>query len=110
MKDTLPVRRSAGLFAALRGDTPAKEVAVVQEAAFIERAHDAARRDLAHLRMNDVAGLAHAGIDHAGDVADHVVARIERNPYAAHAVSQIAESAVSGLAGELRRYIVEGRR
>jgi hypothetical protein len=105
MSKNLPARRSSGLFAALRSDTPAKEVAAIQEAAFLERANDASRRDLAQLRMADVAALAHSGIDHAGDVADHMVAKAERNPYAAAAVSQIAESAIHGLDRELRRYI-----
>jgi hypothetical protein len=106
----LPARRTTGLFAALRGDGPAKEVAEIQQEAFIERAHDAARRDLAQLRMGDTAYLAHNGIDHAADLADHMIAKIERNPHAARAVSQVAESGIFGLDRELRRYIEEGRR
>jgi hypothetical protein len=105
----LPAQRSTGLFAALRGDGPAKEVARVQEAAFIERAHDAARRDLAQLRMADTAMLTHVGIDHAADITDHMVAKIARNSHAARAVSQLAEVGVFGLGRELRHYI-EGSR
>jgi hypothetical protein len=36
-----------------------------------------------------------------------MIAKIERNPHAAHAVSQIVESGVHGLDRELRRYIHE---
>ncbi len=106
-KSNLPVRRPTGLFAALKGDGPAKEVATIQEAAFVERAHDAASRDLAQLRMNDIAGLAHIGIDHAADISDRMVAAVERNPLAARAVSRIAETGVHGLDRELARYIHE---
>lgn len=107
MSSNLPARRSTGLFAALRGDGPAKEVAAIQEAAFIHRAHDAARRDLAQLRMCDVAALTHVGIDHAGDISERLVAAIERNPHAARAATRLGESGVGGLDRELRRYIDE---
>lgn len=101
----LPARRPSGLFAALRGDSPAKEVAAIQEAAFVERAHVAARRDLALLRMSDIAALTDVGIDHAADVADRMVAAVERNPYALKAVTRIGETGVRGLDRELSRFI-----
>ncbi len=104
MTDLVP-RRPSGFLAALQGNSTAKEVATIQERAFVERAHVAARRDLALLRMADVSALTRVGIDEAADVTDRMVAAVERNPYAAKAVARIAETGVRGLDRELSRFI-----
>ena len=101
----LSVRRSSGLFAVLHGNSTAKEIASIQEAALVDRTRSAFRRDLALLRMTDIGVLTDAGIDHAADIADRMVARIEANPYATKAVTRVGETAVRGLDRELARFI-----
>lgn len=103
----LPARRPSGLRAALQGRPAAKQVAAIQEQAFIERAQDAAERDLALLKLCDTEALALQGMTSAGNISDRLVAEVEANPFAAKAVGRIADTGVRGLDRTLRRFIEE---
>jgi hypothetical protein len=103
----LPVRHSSGLLAALQGKQTAKQVAAIQEAAFIERSRRSAERDLGLLEMADVEILTARGIAAAANIAGQAVAEIAANPVAADGVARLLNTGNSGLDRVLRRYLDE---
>jgi len=107
-RSNLPVRRSSGLLAALQGNQTAKQVAAIQEAAFIERANDAALRDLALLKAADIGHVTRQSMAEAADIAGCLSAYAQADPLAAQAVSKIGETGIRGLDGALRNFIKEG--
>jgi hypothetical protein len=107
-KPNLPARRSSGFLAALQGSSTARQVAAIQEAAFIERAHDATLRDLAVLKATDIGHVTRASMAEAADIAGCLSAYAQADPLAARAVSKIGETGIRGLDGSLRNFIKEG--
>jgi hypothetical protein len=101
------VRRSPGLLAAFQGNGTAKQVAAIQEAAFIERSRRSAERDLALLEVGDVEALAARGITAASNIADQAVSEIAANPFATDGVGRLLRTANGGLDRVLRRYLDE---
>jgi hypothetical protein len=108
-RSELDVRRTPGLLAAFQGGGAAKKVAAIQEAAFIERAHDAALRDLTALRLADIGHTTRQGIAEAADIVGCLTAHAETNPLAAQAASRLGETGIQGLDRELRHF-TKGRR
>ncbi len=106
MPNNLPVRRSSGFLPAFQGNQTAKQVAAIQEAAFIERAADAARRDIAVLKAADIGCVTRASMDEAADIVGRLSSYAD--PLAAHAASKIGETGINGLNGSLRQFIREG--
>lgn len=103
----LPVHRSSGLLAALKGDPTTEHAAAIQKAAFMERTRRAAERDLALLEMGDVEALTMRGIAAAGNIAGQAVAEIEANPYAASGVRRLLDTGNGGLDRSFRHYLEE---
>jgi len=100
--------RAPGLLAAFQTKRPAKEVAALQEEAFIARTHDAILRDLTSLKLTDIGNLTRQGVDETVDVVSRLTAHAETNPLAAQAASPIAETGLHGLDARLRRFLEEG--
>ncbi len=100
--------RPTGLLAAFQTNRSAKEVATLQEEAFIARTHDAILRDLTSLKMADIGNLTRQGIDESADIVSRLTAHAETNPLAAQAASRIAETGLRGLDGRLRHFLKEG--
>jgi hypothetical protein len=100
-------RRFAGLMRNPDRRT-ANAVAEIHEAMFFERAHDAAERDLATLRVSDIAHVGRHGIAEAADVVDLASSKVAANPVCANAVAEITQTTVQGIERELRRLTREG--
>jgi hypothetical protein len=98
-RSNLPVRQ---------GNQTAKQVAAIQEAAFIERTHDAALRDLAVLRAADIGHVTRQSMAEAADIAECLSAYARASPLAAQAATKIGETGIRGLDGSLRNFIKEG--
>jgi hypothetical protein len=107
-KSNLPARSLFGSAVARQDRRTASEVGAIHAEMFVERARDAAQRDLAILKMSDIAHVGRHGMAEAADVANCVSAHIEANPISAKAVTQLAETTVRGLERELRRLTKEG--
>jgi hypothetical protein len=103
----LTVRHSSGRLAALQGNQTAKQVAAIQEAAFIERSRRSTERDLGLLEMADVEILTARGIAAASNIAGQAVAEIAANPVAADGVARLLNTGNGGLDRVLRRYLDE---
>src|ERR1700730_10616041 len=92
----LPARMFSGRLAR-QGLPTAREVGAIHGEIFVERARAAAERDLAILKISDIAHVGRHTIAEAGDIAACVTAQIEANPVSARPVSQIAETTIRGM-------------
>ncbi|MGD0453445.1 MAG: hypothetical protein ABSB69_07590 [Solirubrobacteraceae bacterium] len=80
----------------------AKRAEGVQAELFYARAVDVARRERATARMGDVGIATRYALAEGADIADDLAERAARNPWAAQALSGIAEDGIRGLRHELR--------
>lgn len=105
----LPVRRGlGGLVQRNKDRRVADAVADIHAEMFVERAGDAAERDLAILKASDIGVVTRASMSEAADIAGCAGAYAEANPLAAKAVSQLGETGIRGLDRQLRRFTREG--
>jgi hypothetical protein len=74
----------------------------IQKAAFLQRAHDVARRDLALCRMADLTDATRHGLAEGDAIVSDLARRIEKNPLAGVALSGLAEDGIDGLREQLR--------
>jgi chloramphenicol 3-O-phosphotransferase len=102
MSNIVPARHST--FGALSTDRAAgKQLATIQLGAFLERAEDEARRNLALAKMSDIGMATRHGLEEGEAIASDLLSRVENNPFAMKALSGIAEDGVRGIRRELRR-------
>ncbi len=100
---SLSVRR-AYLLADRKADRAAgRALATIQTEAFLERAEDQARRNLALARMSDLGVATCHALSEGDEIVSDLAARVENNAFGAKALSGIAEDGVRGLRRELRR-------
>jgi hypothetical protein len=104
----LPARRRFAGLARNQDRRLAGEVGDIHDEMFVERARDAAARDLAILKMSDVGHVTRHSMAEAADIAGCAGAYAEANPLAAKAVARLGETGVRGLERELRRLTKEG--
>lgn len=103
----LPAHRPSGLLAVLQGNQTAKQVAAIQQAAFLDRVRRSTERDLGLLEMGDVEALTMRGVAAAGNMGAQARAEIEANPCAASGVERLLNTGNGGLNRALRRYLDE---
>jgi len=103
VSSNLPIssRTIGSLLVATEDRAAARRYAAIQRAAFVQRAHDAAERDLTIGRMADLTAATLHGLDDGDVIVDDLTHRIERNP-AAQALAGIASEGLDGLRDELR--------
>ncbi len=99
----LPIsRRSIGRLVVAGDDRAAtRRYVAIQRAAFVQRAHDAAERDLAVGRIHDLTAATLHGLEDGDAIVEDLTRRIERNP-AAQALIGIAGEGLDGIRDELR--------
>jgi len=107
-KTNLPARTMFGSGLARQDRRTAGAVSAIHAEMFVERAQDAAERDLAILKMSDIAHVGRHGIAEAADVVDCMTSKIESNPISAKAVTDMAETTIRGMERQLRRLTKEG--
>jgi len=106
MSSQLPVRRSTGLFAALRGGDPISEAANhIQQGAFLARTRRSTERDLALLEVGDVEAVTARALAGAGNIASYAAVAVENNPLAESGVSAVLMTGNIGLQRALIGYI-----
>jgi hypothetical protein len=99
----LPVPSSRGALVMSRAERAVvKQAAAVQAELFYARAIDVARRERATGRMADTGIATRYAMAEGTAIADDLVERAARNPWAAQALSGIAEDGIRGLRQELR--------
>lgn len=86
----------------------ARAVALIHADLFARRAEDAARRDLAAARIEDLALLTDRALAEGAAITRRLQAEIDGAPLAAAALSGIAEEGLTGIRRELRRFSLEG--
>jgi hypothetical protein len=101
-----PVRsRLAGLGMTREEKAVIRQVSSIQGALYVERACDAASRDLIAGRMSDTAILTHYAMDEGIGIAARVEAEAHaRRPLAAAVAAQIGATGVQQLERHLRSY------
>lgn len=107
-KSNLPVRSMFGNTLARQDRRTAEAVGAIHAEMFVERARDAAERDLAILKTSDIGHVGRHCIAEAADVVDCMTSRIERNPVSAKAITNLTETTIRGMERELRRLTKEG--
>ena len=107
-KTNLPARTMFGGAIARQDRRTASAVSTIHAEMFVERAQDAAERDLAILKISDIAHVGRHGIAEVADVVDCMTSKIESNPISAKAVTNLAETTIRGMERELRRLTKEG--
>jgi hypothetical protein len=85
-----------------RGGSLIKRATGVQAELFYARTIDIAKRERATGRMADVGIATRYALDEGEAIADDLAARAARNPWAAQALSGIADDGIRGLRQELR--------
>lgn len=111
MPSHLPSRRETlvgALLPAAEDRAVARRYSQIQRATLIQRAHDAAERDLRQERMSDIGQATRHGMAEGSEIADDLARRVERNPIAL-CLSGIAEEGIDGMREELRRLKRNGR-
>lgn len=106
MSGYLPARRSpllGGVLASREDRAAGQALATIQTGAFLERASDEARRQLALGRISDIGAVTRHALDEGDAIVGDLVSRAEGNPLAAKALGGIAEEGVRALRSELRR-------
>ncbi len=106
MHANLPARRSSllgGVLASREDRAMGQALATIQTGAFLERASDEARRQVALGRMSDIGAATRHALDEGDAIVADLINRAEGNPLAAKALGGIAEEGVRGLRSELRR-------
>jgi hypothetical protein len=97
----VPTRRST--LAMTRAERAlVRRAADIQAELFYARAVDVARRERATGRMSDIGLATRHALDEGTAIADDLAERTARNPWAAQALSGIAEDGIRGLRQELR--------
>jgi len=101
-------RQRSSVLAGIKSDRAiGQALAVIQTGAYLERASDEVRRNLALGRMSDIGMATRHGIDEGAEIVGDMCARIERDPVSAGAVSKIAETGIRGLDRVLRQLTEE---
>jgi hypothetical protein len=106
MPANLQTRRSSllgGVLASREDRATGQALATIQAGAFLERTSDEARCHLVVGRMADIGRATHHALDEGDAIVADLVSRAEGNPFAAKALSGIAEEGVRSLRNELRR-------
>ncbi len=98
----IPYRRSS-LVMTLRERALLRQAEAIQGELFIDRAYDVARRERATGRMGDIGIATRYGLSEGDAIAGDLEERLERRPWAAKALSGIAEDGIQGIRGELRK-------
>ncbi len=96
----LPARRFGGLSV---DRAAGRALSTIQMGAFLERADDEARRNLALARMSDLGIATRHALDEGDGIVHDLSARVEANPLGANALGGIAEDGIRSLRRELRR-------
>lgn len=106
MSGHLPARRSSllgGVLASREDRATGQALATIQTGAFLERASDEARRQLALGRMSDIGTATRHALDEGDAIVSDLVSRAESNPLAAKALGGIAEEGMHALRREVRK-------
>lgn len=99
----LPVRSRVGALAMTREERALiKRMTGVQAELFYARAVDVARRERATGRMNDMGIATRYALGEGEAIADELAERVEKNPWAAKALTGLAEDGFRGLRGQVR--------
>jgi hypothetical protein len=101
--NSLTVRRSSALGRFGLDRATGNAIATIQAGAFLERAGNEAQRSLVLGRMSDIGAATHHALEEGDAIVGDLMSRVESNPFAAKALSGIAEDGVRGLRRELRR-------
>ncbi|HEY7831907.1 MAG TPA: hypothetical protein VIC06_15205 [Solirubrobacteraceae bacterium] len=95
--------RLGGLVTTRRERAVIKQAGVIQAELFIARTYDVARRERVTGRMSDIGIATRYGLAEGDAIAGDLEERMERRPWAAKALSGIAEDGIQGIRGELRK-------
>lgn len=98
----------AGVSLARRDRQTGRAVAELHAELFVERARDAARRDLAVGRIQDIGLLTEHALAEGAAIAATLKAEMDAAPFAATALAGIAEEGINGIRREQRRFALEG--
>lgn len=104
--NNLPARRSSlfgGALASREDRAAGKTFGTLQTGAFLERAEDELRRDLALGRMSDKGMETRHAMAEGDEIVADLASRIENNPLGANALGGLAERGMRALGRELDR-------
>ncbi len=96
-----------GVLASREDKAAGTHLASLQTGALLQRAEAAIQRDLAMGKVSDIADVAEHALGEGGRVAGCLAAEIEKRPFAAQGLSQLAEQGFRDIA-RAQRHLGEG--